>query len=86
MTEGNTENSPMTFDVQRDVNINFGGYDMDKPIYKSKKAMVAILGMIAVTAVAMTGYGDPAYYGAVAVIMGAAIGTQGAVDYKGESQ
>ena len=66
------------------VKITFRDDDMDKPIYKSKKAVVAIVGLIAVTVAAMTGHGDPAYYGSVALIMAAAIGTQGAVDYKRE--
>ena len=58
----------------------------DKPLLRSKKAVLAILGLIAVTLIAMTGNGDPTVYGAITVIIGGAIGVQGAADYKGASR
>ena len=77
---------PLGFTANPAVNFVFGDDEMDKNIFQSKKAMMGILGLIVTTVVAVTGHGDPAYYGAIAVIMGLAIGTQGAVDFKRESQ
>ena len=54
----------------------------DKHLLTSKKAGIAILAIGSLTLIAMTGHGDPTVYGAISLISGAAIGAQGAADYK----
>ncbi len=54
----------------------------DKPLYKSKKAVMGILGVVGILGLALTGNGDPASYGAISLIVSVAVGSQGAADFK----
>ena len=54
----------------------------DKPLLKSKKALLAILGLGCIMGLALTGNGDAAAYGAIGIIVSVVCGGQAAVDFR----
>ena len=78
-----TENTEIPPGGPYPVSIEFGA-DMEKTILNSKKAGIAIGAIFALTLIALMGKGDPTLYGAISLIAGAAIGAQGAADYKNQ--